>query len=202
MILDFLPHLTQLLPAIIAIWLYRKHKTKFMFYLTVLLCVIVVVESIGLYCNYVLNKNTFYLYHVYSFFEYNLIALMFLSVLEKKISILLLKVFMLVLNCFYFVTYLYPVLQQYVTPLGSFFVSIYCMLFLAELLQSNKILNYKNELTFWVTAGFLVFYLPSIPFFMMLKSMQGRGLFFIVSILVGVMNLLITYGLLCSKEKT
>lgn len=201
MILKYLPHITQLLPALIAVWLYKNHETKFMFYLTILLWVIVIVESMGVYHS-VLKKNAFYIYHAYSFFEYNLIALMFLSILKNKISASIIKILMIILNIFYFLTYVYVSLQQYVTPLGSLFVSIFCILFLAELLQSDKILNYKKELSFWVTVGFLVFYLPSIPFFMMLKSMQGRGLFFIVYILVAFMNLLITYGLLCSKEKT
>ena len=201
MFLEYFPKLTQIISAILAIWLYKKYATKFTFYLTLLLCVIVIVESIGTYYK-ITKKPTFHVYHIYSFFEYNLIALMFLSVLKKKININLIKGMIIVINVFYFLTYLYIGLQMYVTPLGSLFVSVYCILFLAELLQSDKILNYKNELSFWVTVGFLIFYLPSIPFFMMLKSMHNRGLFFIIGILVVFMNLFITYGLLCSREKT
>ncbi len=198
--LETFPHLTQLSVAVLVTWFYKKTKTKFVFYLMTLLWIIVVVEGIGIYCK-IIKKEAGLVYHVYSFFEYNLIALMYLSILKKKSSISIIKVMVLFFNVLYFLTYVNVDYQIYVTPVGSLFVSVYCVLYLIELLQSDKILNYKKEFPFWVTVGFLVFYLPSIPFFMLLKSMQNRGLFFILSILVVFMNLLIAYGLLCSREE-
>ena len=66
--------------------------------------------------------------------------------------------------------------------------------------MSNKILNYKKLLPFWVSVGFLVFFLPSIPFFALLKHMKGRELFYIIGILIILMNLVIITGLIWSRK--
>lgn len=199
--LDYFPRVFQVVAAIIAIVIYKKNKSKFILFLTTLLCVIVVVETLGFY--FQTNQINFrgYLYHIYSFFEYNLIALMYLEVVKKNSNVKILKKIILTLNAFYLLSWLYLPLQLYVTPLGALVVGVFLGLYLKELLQSDKILNYKKELPFWVTVGFMIFYLPSIPFFTMVKYMHDRGLFFILSILVVLMNLFIIYGLICSKKK-
>ncbi len=173
-----------------------------MFFLLILLWVTVIVEFIGAY----INKNatsfsTNYLYHVYSFFEYNLIALMYLSIIKDKIVVTVIKLLMIVFNLFYIISCFFIEIQLYVVPIGSFMVATFLVFYFSELLKSNKILNYKKEVSFWVTVGFFIFYLPSIPFFSMLGYMKDRGLFFVLRILVILMNLFVLYGLLCSRKK-
>lgn len=199
--LNYLPRILQIVAAIIAIIVFRENTTKFIFLLTLLMCIIVLVESLGVYFQENKINLRGYLYHVYSFFEYNIIALMYFNIIKKKRNRSVLKVIILVLNVFYLLSWFYLPIQLYVTPLGSMVVGVFLGLYLEELLQSDKILNYKKELPFWVTVGFMIFYLPSIPFFTMVKYMQNRGLFFVLSILVTLMNLFIIYGLLCSKKK-
>lgn len=46
---------------------------------------------------------------------------------------------------------------------GGILVAIIFFMFLREFLISNKILNYKRNLTFWITFGLLFYYLASIP---------------------------------------
>ena len=90
--------------------------------------------------------------------------------------------------------------------LGCLNTSVFVFLYLRELLMSNKILNYKKHLPFWISIGFLIFYLPAIPFFTMQEYMVGRNLFFIISILIdnntiesGVYNIA-DYTSLSTKE--
>ncbi len=199
--LDYIPRVLQVIASFTAVVVYVERKSKFILFLAILTSAIVFVESLGVYFqNNQINLRG-YLYHIYSFFEYNLIALIYLEVVKKKNNRNLLKVIILVVNIFYFSSWFYSPLQLYITPLGSLAVGVFLSLYLKELLLSDKILNYKKELPFWVTVGFMIFYLPSIPFFMMVKYMHDRGLFFILSILVILMNLFIIYGLLCGKKK-
>ena len=67
--------------------------------------------------------------------------------------------------------------------------------------MSDKIINYKEHLPFWVSVAFLIFYITSIPFFTEMAYMQGRDLFFLVSILIIIMNLLIITGIIWSKKE-
>ena len=78
---------------------------------------------------------------------------------------------------------------------------MFSFFYLRQLLLSNEILNYKKLLPFWVSVGFLVFYLPAIPFFTLWEYMKDRDLFFILKILIILMNLFIIYGLLWSKKE-
>lgn len=195
-LIEHYPHFFQIIAAILALLVYYKcEKTKFLLVLTVLLCLIVVVESIGVALS-ILKRKSWCVYHVYSFFEYNLIALMYLSVVKNKKSRKLIKVLIVLLNIFYFSTYAFISTQYYVTPIGSFIIGVFLFLYLNELLQSNKVVNYIKELPFWVTAGFFIFYLGSIPFFSMLEGMKDRSLFYILYILVMLMNVFISVGLI------
>lgn len=154
------------------------------------------VEATGTVLDELKIEKGWYVYHIYSFFEYNLITLMYLSILKNMRSKQIIKVLILLLNVFYFSTYMFTSMQYWVTPIGSFVVSIYLFLYLNELLQANTVINYTKELPFWVTVGFFIFYLPSIPFFSMLKNMKDRSLFYILEILVVLMNVFISIGLI------
>lgn len=201
MSLSYIPNLLQLFVAVLSVFLFFKNKNKYTLYLMLLLWTTVVVEGLGKYF-YEKKIDSRGVYHIYSLFEFNLISLVYLSVFKEKIQRFVVTFLMIVYSLLFFISYLLIEIQLFLVPIGAFFIAIILIIYLSELLKSDKILNYKNEPLFWVTIGFLIFYLPSIPFFTMQKFMQGRGLFFIIYILVAVMNLFIAYGLLCSKEKT
>ena len=74
-------------------------------------------------------------------------------------------------------------------------------MYLRVLLLSNEILNYKKQLPFWVSVGFLVFYLASIPFFSMHKYFENRSIYYVINILVILMNLIISFGLIWSNKE-
>ncbi|WP_158009641.1 hypothetical protein [Tenacibaculum todarodis] len=102
---------------------------------------------------------------------------------------------------FWISVYFNSKLFHYLIIFEGVIISLYVFLYLKELLLSNKILNYKKLLPFWISVGFSVFYLSSIPFFAFLKYMKGRELFYIVSILIILMNLFIVTGLIWSKKE-
>ncbi|WP_440120691.1 hypothetical protein [Tenacibaculum sp. Ill] len=67
--------------------------------------------------------------------------------------------------------------------------------------MSDKIINYKKLLSFWVSVAFIVFYLPSIPFFSFWNFLKDRSLMPILYVLIVLMNVIISFGLVWSNKK-
>ncbi|CAM1334645.1 hypothetical protein [Tenacibaculum aestuariivivum] len=199
-LMSFLVMLLQAITAITAILLYGKFKNRFFLTLRLILVVNVLVELVGAYYKYI-EKNAFTIYIIYSGIVFTLITLMYLQIIKDIFwrKYLKLITFCFILFCFF--AFLTKINFTYVVVFGALITVFGAFLYLKELLVSDKILNYKKMLPFWVTVGFLVFYLPSIPFFTLLKHMTDRGLFFILNALVILMNIFILYGLLCSKKE-
>lgn len=181
---------------------YKKVKSRFAFFFAFFIYVTCLVEGLGLYYWKVLRAPSVDIYNIYLFFEFNLISLMYLSIIKDARSLKLIKVLNILFNSFYVVTFFYEPLQTYSIILESLVLSIFFISYLRELLVSDKILNYKNLLPFWITCGFLIFYLSSIPFQLLRESMQNRNLFFIPMFLIYIMHTAFIYGLIWRKEVT
>lgn len=191
----------QLLAFFIAVFRLKKYKSQFLYLLTALLLVTSINELIGLYHVFV-KKTGGQIYHlIYAFFQFNIIAIMYFKLIKDKKSQKVI-LFLMVLFIVFFGTVFFKTSSFiYLIIFGALNTSLYVFLYLRELLLSNEVLNYKRMLPFWVSVGFIAFYLPSIPFFSLIKHMKDRGLFFILYILIALMNLFIIYGLICSKKR-
>lgn len=181
-----------------------RYKNNFTFLLMILLGISFITECLGIYS--IQNKKGWseFIFQTYTFFEFNIITLMSFLILRKGYKIIFLIITQtLIFNLFWLYTILFNnSFLSYLIIIGSLGNSIYMFLYLRKLLISDEILNYKKLLPFWVSIGFLIFYLPSVPFFALLSYMKDRGLFFILNILIVLMNLFIIYGLItCNKKE-
>ncbi len=189
----------QLSTALIGLNFLRKVRSTFLISLVIIFCLTAIVELVGLYYLSV-KKSSYLLYLIYIFFTFNLISFSFSSIIEVKKKYLLIVLPLIFNLCFFF----FSLKESFFTfmIIGSLNTSIYAFLYLKQLLLSDEIVNYKKLLPFWVSVGFLVFYLPSIPFFYLINYMFDRELFFITKVLTVLMNLFIIYGLItCNKEE-
>tara|TARA_B110000971_G_C19888110_1_gene443977 strand:- start:219 stop:584 length:366 start_codon:yes stop_codon:yes gene_type:complete len=82
----------------------------------------------------------------------------------------------------------------------GFFNSVLIILYFTELLNLKKFLKHKKILTFWVSVGFLLFYLPSVPFFtlLLLNMFDTREMFPIIYYLTIIFHL--WFGSMNEKE--
>ncbi len=190
----------QVLVAVLGLNYLRKVRSTFLLGLVVILCLTAFVELAGLYYLKVKRPN-YYLYITYIFCIFNLISLIFWSIIKLKLKLILIM-FPVIFNLSFFFFSLEKSFFTFMT-IGSVNTSIYSFLYLRQLLVSDEIINYRKLLPFWVSVGFLVFYLPSIPFFSLVNNMRTRELFFITKVLAVFMNIFIIYGFICSnKEET
>lgn len=147
---------------------YEKKERCFLAYLGL----ITLVELFNLcYKEFVSSNGEFtnFIYNVLVFFEYNLIFLFYKEVSNEKQTKLYLKIALTLFNLGYFISVFYygkEVMVKYMNYIlvhGSFLVSVVFVLYLREFLLSDKILNYQKDITFWITVGFLLYYLGTIP---------------------------------------
>ncbi|AOW21423.1 hypothetical protein LPB138_12360 [Urechidicola croceus] len=168
-------------------------------YFLAYLWITVFVELIGFS---LLKSGNAWVYNIYTFFEFNLIGLIYLKLSQEKSTRNVVKLTFIIFNIIYFASFYYKDLQSYTVIIGSFIASVIFMLYLKEFLNSNKLLNYGKTLSFWVTVGLLVYYLGTIPFQTVLKDLLVRDLFNIQILLTFFAHCCFIIGLIWSQKET
>ena len=189
----------QILSALTSLALIKKYKFTFFYLLVSILCLSATVEVLGVYFKEIKQPSQL-LYSVYTFLIFNLIFFLYNQIIVKKTKYILV-IPIICFNILFIFLYIYKLSYFKALIFGFIITSFYILLYLRQLLLSDEIINYKRLLPFWVSVGFLVCYLPSVPFFTFIDYMQNRGLFFIIYILVTLMHFFIIYGLLCSSKE-
>ena len=191
----------QVLVALISIRMLIVTKSYVFLWLSLLFVIIAFVEGIGKYVANSSPELTILLMHVYTFFEFNFIFLIYREIVQAPRLRQFMKILILALNLLYFFSWFNSDYRGIVVPIGGIVVSVFMFLYFRALLLSDRVLYYRKHAMFWITIGFFVYYLASVPFFLMLDFMKDRGMFYVLAILVIVMNLFILYGLLCCQKR-
>ena len=112
------------------------------------------------------------------------------------------KALVIVFNAIYFISFYFDFYILYTIPLEGVINSVFVILFFIELLNSERILNYKKLLSFWISVGFLIFYLTTVPFWSLYYSsiFDSRAMFPIIYYLATVFQLIFIYGLVTCKK--
>lgn len=192
----FLPYLTLMLCFVF----YKNYKTYFYYrYFILYLLAIIIFDLLA---RFIFIRDNITLFNVYTFFEFNLFALIFLQLIKEKTRFIILKTLMIAFNMVYFISFYFDFYILYTIPLEGVFNSIIVILFFIELLNSDEILNYKKLLSFWISVSFLIFYLTSVPFWSLYYSsiFETRSMFPIIYYLATVFQLIFIYGLIACKK--
>jgi hypothetical protein len=142
--------------------------------------------------------------YVFTFFEFNIFVSIYYNLIKKKKNLNLVKILAIIFNVIYFISFYIETLKLCTVPLEGVFNSGIIILYFTEFLNSEKILNYKKMLSFWLSVGFLLFYLASVPFFTLLFSnmFNTRAMSPIIYYLTTLLHLCLFYGLIiCRKVK-
>ena len=195
-IMRWLPYFTLLL----SLFFYKKYKNyTFYKYFILHIFIIVIFDVIN---EVFFRLNNHVLFDVYTFFEFNSFALIYYHLLKDKTRTKILKILVLVFNLIYFLFYYFDFYTMYTVPIEGVVNSIIVILFFIELLNSNRILNYKKLLSFWISVAFLVFYLTTVPFWSLFYSsiFATREMFPISYYLSTVFQIIFIYGLITCKK--
>lgn len=185
---------------ILALFFYNKYKRYPFYNFFIIYLVNIIVFNILAKTLFKLENHN--LFNIYTFFEFNLFTLIYYNLLKDKEPLKLLKILAITFNIFYFISFLFLDLQKYTVIVEGVINSVFIILFFRELLNSERILNYKKLLSFWVSVGFLLFYLTSIPCFALIyfDFFIKKIDFPLLPSLIILLHLCLIYGLVTCKK--
>ena len=192
-----------LLSTIIGTVRYRNYKSRFSLFFFILLYVAVVIEALGYYIWKINSNDNTWVYVLYTFFEFNLIFFMYHSILKELKTKKVITALAITFNFLYFLYLIYYGYKTFraILVLESAIISIFLIAFLRELLNSDKILNFKKYLPFWVTTGFMIYFMSSIPFQYIRSTIHVKELTFVQPLINCFMYGCFIYAFLWSKEE-
>lgn len=190
----------QYFTFLISIIYYKKYKSyTFYKYFVLYLLVIVIVDILA---STLFISNNLTLFNVYTFFEFNSFTLIYYHLLKDKRRLKILRFLAIAFNIIYFFSFYFDFYILYTIPLEGVVNSVFVILFFIELLNSERILNYKKLLPFWMSVSFLIFYLTSVPFWSLYYSsiFESRAMFPIIYYLGTVYQIIFIYGIITCKK--
>lgn len=164
-------------------------------------------EIIGFYFGYIVGVRNYVLSNTWSLVSAFFYMLFFLnsikSTTKRKLIISFISIFAIynIISILFYRDYQ----NQYFVDsyiLGELFIVLTIMIYYAELLKIDSILNFKNSLFFWISIGVLIFNIGIIPVFVIAELIDYQGVFrYIILGLNIVMTLSFITGFLISKKE-
>ena len=207
MLINDFSYYFEILTGIIALILCKKYLKPYYKFFLIYAIVTVLFESLGKLIRIYELPNGIQLFNIYTFFEYNLIAIIYYKLTKEVFSHKWIKYLMTLFNLIYLTSFVFITLQSYTVLLGAVIVSSFMILYLKELLNSDKIINFKRDLSFWITIAFLLYYLTTIPFYTVLYIIKIKTraesdlLFLLQNIIIIVTHFCFINGLLWSTKQ-
>ncbi|WP_149025889.1 hypothetical protein [Polaribacter sp. BM10] len=160
------------------------------------------------------GRNT-WVYNFLTLVEFNFLLFFLRDILLFTNTKKYINYFIIGFNAIYFLTsifYLfnntYLITYNSIASIsGGVFITLSVFLFFKDFINSDKILNFKKSLPFWISVGLLIYYLGSIPATLMMNAFQSlkrADHSFILSInpfLALLMYSIFIFGALWSQKK-
>lgn len=179
----------EFVALLVAFWAYPTYKKSPAVLLTVLLIVTLDIESVGYFNAYhpstqfirimkkifgnhiidynlgIYNVGIFITYLLYQAYFYKVIN----SVARKKTILVLSLVFVLVATIDFLLNYQYISFKYltYLRSFGALVIGIASLLYFYETFLNDKITKMLSRLSFWAVSGSFVFYLMTVPIFVL-----------------------------------
>jgi len=164
-------------------------------------------EVVGGYVGRILGINNNWIYNTWNIVNHLFYAFFFMSFMvqtnKKRIikSFILLYVLFSLVSIFFINSYFDQVLINNII-VGSILIVLVILLYYAELLNSDTILNINKSLVFWISIGALLSNIVLIPVWVFAEffSYQGIFRFFIIASNI-LMSLCFITGFIVSKKE-
>lgn len=163
----------QIVPAVLGSYYYYKYKKSFLKYFLILLWYTVFNDLFGMYYHKNIDVNNSILYNIYQVIQVSFLLILYKKSVFKLSSKKLLSFFLLIyyvafiINCFFD-----NIFSDYFSTtylLSAVFIVYGIILYFLEILNSDKIIYINKILLFWISIAMLVYFVPSIPFYVVRK---------------------------------
>ncbi|WP_369048825.1 hypothetical protein [Tenacibaculum sp. UWU-22] len=174
----------EVLAAIIATIYYKKYKNTTERYFLYYLWAVFFVEMAGLsYWKILKSGNNYWIYIIYTYFSFLFFFYWFYSILEKKKYKKILLFLAFIFSVYGIYNFMVLSWNQYQIPTfvcGAIITIISALLYFSELLDSDKVLNVKTELRFWIATGLLLFNVGMTPFMIFSDYFKSDNRLFVI----------------------
>ncbi|SFD88631.1 hypothetical protein [Flavobacterium phragmitis] len=183
------------------------NKAKF---LVLLIWFSIITEIVGYYFTQWTGLLNFYVYNFYMFASFSAYILLLRALLTKYKDRIAAVLFLILFIISYFLNSLYFKEDMnrsftYSFAIGVLLVLILSCLYLIEIFNSEKILNFKKSVFFWYVLGILVFHVPFTPFMLAINWFLIKQDESIFSLVLFILNFLahscFIIGFLWSEKK-
>jgi hypothetical protein len=189
----------EIVSLILSIMFVKSFKSKHYYFFIIYLFFAIVADGLG---GYFAENGNFWVFNMYTFFEYSSVAGIYYFLNSKSFSKKVVFYASIIFYGIYAISFIYKPLQSYTVIILHFFVVPFLFFYLQELLNSEKIINYKKQLFFWITVGLLLYYFGTLPFVTMsfIGRLQNRILFIVPAILVVIMHFIFIVNLIWLRK--
>ncbi|KLT70488.1 hypothetical protein AB674_07405 [Flavobacterium sp. ABG] len=169
-----------------------SNKAKF---LVLLIWFSVLIEIVGYFFTQWTGLLNYYVYNFYMFVSFSAYILLLRSLLLKRDNRISAVLFLGLFVVSFFLNILYFKEDMnhsftYSFAIGVIVVMILACLYLVEIFNSDKILNFKKSVFFWYILGILVFHVPFLPFMLAINWFLIKQDDSIFSLVVFILNFL------------
>jgi len=198
----------ELITAIIATIYYAKYKNTYLKYLLYLLWYVVFNEFLGAFLRIRIGIDNILIFNIYTLLNFSYLLSVYYIFLKKKYSKSLIKCFIIM----YVITFLVNIFfEDYVSLsntipylMGCCFLCISIILYFIEILNSDKVLQVKNNLLFWISMGLLLFHIGVIPYRIIRNHYENIENFnyivFLFHMLILILNVCYIIGFIWSHK--
>lgn len=172
--IKYLIIILQFITAIIGSIYYYKFKHTVLKYFLLLLWYTSVNDIFGLlYQSYNNASSNYFIYNIYQIIRFITILFIYKVYIESKISKKIISFFIIayclsvVIN--FFVESFWDEYFLNTFIIGATFIAISVLLFMFEILRSEKVLYISESLIFWISSAYLIYFVPNIPFYIVRK---------------------------------
>lgn len=144
-----------------------KHLDYILKILFLYLVTLALINSMGMYVRLGLQvKNNLFLYHILTPVEYTLLSLIYYSALK---SVLMKKVirwsmYGFVVICIVLTLFVegMQVIDSFARSIEALLVTIWILAYFYQILKTTKILNMQSDPLFWISLGFLIYFIGNL----------------------------------------
>lgn len=186
---------------------YKKLKdTKARYFLYILLLGLIT-EGLGYVLGIRLKMNTFLIHNIYKLLSLTFLMLFFYSYIQNNRKKFIIKFILILFMIFYILNFLlltpsFFIYQVNSAIFGSLCLIIVILIYLTDLFSSDKVLDIRHVLLFWLAIGNLIYYVVYLPVFALAKFLNYGSLWsYIIFTLNIIMHTCFITGFIVSKKE-
>lgn len=163
----YLINFFEFISAVLAIVFFYKYKNSTEKWFVYFLLINFLVDILGLFWGFFSDKSNYWIYNLYIFFFFIFYFYWFNLLLKREVfkkAVIIFGVVFIITGINNFLNQPWDGYHKITFITGAFFTVFSATFHFYELLNNDEIIDVKHKLSFWISAGLLLFNVGMIPF--------------------------------------